>query len=891
MSFEHSDQVDNPKEYFRRPGVVSLGAMAALVVAIFISVSLGSPLLILAGAGTWTQTDMNNVQVTAVAVDPTNPNLIYAGTSGQGVFRSTDGGSTWTQSNTGLANLFVNEIQISIADPTVVIAATGRGPLVGDANAGIYRSTDRGATWTSRLSSFVGAVDVKPQNAQLLYAAGAPPVFRSTNNGADWVQAFADSTVFQNVDMLAVSISPANTSSVLVGGTTEGGTGGVFRTTDGGQTWVRVQDTTIQAVRTLSFSSTNGQLALLGNGQGIWRSRDAGVTWNLVFAGPAVLSILADPADGNTFYVGTFGQGVFQTTNGGDSFQSMNAGLGNQVVRSIAKDRSSPSTLWAGTDNGVWAFTLQTGTQATPTPTSTTPTPTPSPTLTPTPTSQVPPLAISPTSGPPGTIVSYTGTGYTPGGRVSVLLLRTLGIVVSTPTADQNGNISGSFNVPNALGGIQLPFGPIEIFAIDASTFRQAASTTFTLLQPSAAATWYFAEGSTQPPFDTWYLVQNPTDNPSTVRFTFFLGDGTTAVSQFDVDPHSRFSLFANEILPDQAISTRIEADQPVFAERSMFVGFDGNDVAGIAAPSTTWLFAEGSSQPPFHTWLLLQNPDSNPALATITYLVQGGTSQVQLLALPPTSRTSIFVNQVLPDSAFSTQVSSDRPIIVERSMFRFPGNAATDVAGVNQPAQTWFFAEGDTNLAGLPTDTWLLLQNPGAASVPVTITLFPETGSPTAMPQVLGPSSRQSILLNQLFQGSFGMRVDAPSGIIAERSMFIGTEPRGAAATVGSPVLATTWRLAEGSTAPPFDERINIMNPNPQAAAVNIEFDLESGPPVTRSFIAPAQGKLSIVVDDIIPFNAVSALVTTSIPTVVERTMFINKLDSVGLSTKIGIR
>jgi hypothetical protein len=155
-----------------------------------------------------------------------------------------------------------------------------------------------------------------------------------------------------------------------------------------------------------------------------------------------------------------------------------------------------------------------------------------------------------------------------------------------------------------------------------------------------------------------------------------------------------------------------------------------------------------------------------------------------------------------------------------------------------------------------------------------------------------LAPSSRQSILLNELGDlGSFGIRVEAGAEIVAERSMFIGDEPRGAHATVGSPDLATTWYLAEGSTAPPFDEVIAIMNPNGQDAVATVEFQLTGGQRVTANFNVPAQRKLSIAVDDIVPNASVSALVRTSAPTVMERTMFFEKPAGVGTHNTVGIR
>lgn len=504
---------------------------------------------------------------------------------------------------------------------------------------------------------------------------------------------------------------------------------------------------------------------------------------------------------------------------------------------------------------------------------------------------QVPALSTTPGSGPPGTVVSFTGTGFTPGGAVSVLLIEGLGLIVAEPTANAAGAISGNFTMPAPETAPELLFGPVAVFAIDVATGRESGRAFFLLTRPSAPTTWFFAEGSSQPPFDTWYLVQNPTGVSANVSFTFQLDDGTVAVRNFVVAPRSRFSVFANLILPNRAFSVRIDSDQRVFAERAMYVGFDGHIVTGVPAPATLWLFAEGSSQPPFHTWLLLQNPNPEAGTATITYLLPDGTQQVQTVALPPTSRTSVFVNAVLPGAAFSAQVRSDRPIIAERAMYRFPGNASTGVDGVTAAARTWFFAEGDTAAEGLPTDTWLLLQNPNPTPVPVTITLFRAALPPVTLTPTLPASSRQSFFLNQFVTGSFGIGVEAAADIIAERSMFFGLEPRGAHATVGSPELSNLWHLAEGSTAPPFDEVIAIVNPHTVAGTAIVEFQLETGEVITRSFGLPAQRKLSIRVDDIIPSAALSATVGTTIPTAVERTMFIRKLGQVGGHNTIGIR
>jgi len=315
------------------------------------------PAPLAAGAGVWSKMGLGQSQITAIAADPTNPSIIFSGTGGQGVFRSTDSGATWNQVNGGLANLFVNDILISPADPTVVLVATGRGPQVGEPTAGIYRSANRGDSWTSRLNGFVRDLDSSAQNSQIIYAAGATPVSRSTNGGLDWTQAPPDTSIFQNVDMRAIAVSPSDSSTVLVGGATEGGVGSVFRTRDGGLTWTRVVDPTIPGIASIAFSPSDPQQVFFSNSLGIWRSRDAGVTWRLVAGRPGALDLLPDRSSPNIIYAGAAGEGVLQSTNGGDDFQGYGAGLGNLMVRALSSDRTTPQTIWAGTDDGVWAFT------------------------------------------------------------------------------------------------------------------------------------------------------------------------------------------------------------------------------------------------------------------------------------------------------------------------------------------------------------------------------------------------------------------------------------------------------------------------------------------------------------------------------------------------------
>lgn len=728
------------------------------------------------GDNQWTKRDLDGVPVSALAVDPTDQSVLYAGSGdgrfGGGLFRSTDAGQSWSSVVSGLGNLFVNALSIDPASSTIVLAGTGRGPAVGESSAGIYRTTNRGDSWTAVLAGqSIHALARSPQNPQVVYAAGSG-VFRSSDGGATWARLAQGDAALANVDLRGIAVSPADPSLLVAVGNTEGGSGRVLRSTNGGANWALALGGSLGPVYAATFApaSGGGQYLLVATQTGAFRSTNGGVTYERVteeLGNVGVLAVLVNPSNPTHAFIGTVSRGVFESADAGVSWRPLDPSLGNQTIRALAADRRSPQSLYAGSEGGVFAFTF---------------------------------------APPP------------------------------TPTA----------------------------------------------------STWYFAEGSTQPPFDTWLLVQNPTTQTASVRFTFQVQGGGEAVRTALVGPSSRFSLFVNEVLPNTAFSTRVDADQQVFAERAMYVGYDGHVVTGIPGPNSTWLFAEGSTQSPFHTWLLLQNPHSGHARATVTYHLQDGSPVTQILSLPPTSRTSIFVNEVLPNRAFSAVVNADAPIVAERAMYRFPGNAATGVSGVNAPSRTWYFAHGDTSAGA---HTWLLLQNPAESVITANVALLDERGNRTSLPITLPPMSRRSLFLNQVLGfHRFGIVVEASEPIVAEKSLFFGAEPRGAAATQGAAALATTWNLPEGSTAPPFDELISILNPHAQVMNVHVDFQLPNGQVIGRDFAIGPTRNLVIRVDDIILNSAVSARVTTSLPSAVERTMLFGKAGSLGGHNTIGI-
>ncbi|HEX7332698.1 MAG TPA: hypothetical protein VF290_14440, partial [Pyrinomonadaceae bacterium] len=149
--------------------------------------------------GTWQSIGPGNVggRTRALLVDPVNPDVMYAAAVAGGIWKTTNGGNSWSPLNDFLANIAVNSMAFDPSNSNTIYAGTGEGFFNADGvrGAGIFKSTDAGATWT-RLSAtasnanffFVNDIVVSPSNGQNVYAATRTGVFRSLDGGSTWTQ-------------------------------------------------------------------------------------------------------------------------------------------------------------------------------------------------------------------------------------------------------------------------------------------------------------------------------------------------------------------------------------------------------------------------------------------------------------------------------------------------------------------------------------------------------------------------------------------------------------------------------------------------------------------------------------------------------------------------------
>jgi len=346
---------------------------------------------------------------------------------------------------------------------------------------------------------------------------------------------------------------------------------------------------------------------------------------------------------------------------------------------------------------------------------------------------------------------------------------------------------------------------------------------------PELSKTWYFAEGYTAEAFDEYILMQNPNAEQVTATLTLMRDDGYTADFPYELGPYSRTTVHIDS-LPEFgacSVSAKVTASQPIASERAMYFDYNGSKGGhcehGIEAPSKEWYLAEGytvgfveinDGVTSFDSYILLQNPNDEPATVNVEFQREHGQIVPHAVTVPPNSRYTIPVDSIagMESTAFSTHVTSDKDIIVERSMyFSYSGQTGGHVAaGLTQLSKQFYFAEGYT--AG-EFDTFLLLQNPNdeEISVNVTYNVDPSYGQPVTSSYTINPNSRFTVSVDtELPAHAFGMTLSSTDGsaFMAERAMYFnfGTSPNGNPITgghdsTGVSTASTVWYFAEGYT------------------------------------------------------------------------------------------
>ncbi len=358
----------------------------------------------------------NSLSFGALAIDPNNPDVLYAATGemsnnidsylGAGIFKSTDGGHSWTPIGLTHVGAF-SKIEVHRLNSRLVFAgATKSFPglwrsadggqtwertfigsvtdlslnprdtaeiFIGVAGRGVFRSTDGGRTWqpsSTGLPATLGRVCVQqaPSDPNILFAlveqggaGGIGAIYKSTNRGQSWSLSYQGQSDFFNGQgwyNAYIVIHPTNPNIVLAGGID------IYRTADGGATWTNVTfgysgGNVHVDQHAAVFNPLNPSVVYAANDGGMYRSTDAGLTWTPINNGLAITQFYAmaiDQSKDSVNYGGTQDNGTLGSR--GANWGAVAGGDGFFVV----VDPDNPNVLYGEFPNGdLWKRNLATG--------------------------------------------------------------------------------------------------------------------------------------------------------------------------------------------------------------------------------------------------------------------------------------------------------------------------------------------------------------------------------------------------------------------------------------------------------------------------------------------------------------------------------------------------
>ena len=285
---------------------------------------------------------------------PSDPRTYYMGTVGGGVWKTTDAGITWLNVTDGqLATSSVGAIAVAESDPNVVYVGMGEHAIRGVMTShgdGVYRSTDAGRTWTHiglDRTRAISRIRVHPTNPDLVYVAaqGAPyganeerGIYRSEDGGDTWEKVLY---VDENSGASDLSMDMSNPRILyaafwqhrrLPWQVQSGGPGsGLWKSTDGGDTWSRLENGLPDLIGKTSIDVSRANpdrvfaIVEADPGGGVFRSDDRGESWQLVSDNWSArarawyyMEIFADPLDEETVYV--LNAPMMRSIDGGRNF-------------------------------------------------------------------------------------------------------------------------------------------------------------------------------------------------------------------------------------------------------------------------------------------------------------------------------------------------------------------------------------------------------------------------------------------------------------------------------------------------------------------------------------------------------------------------------------------
>ncbi len=282
--------------------------------------------------------------ITAIVVDPRDGKVLYASSwardsdLGGGIFRSGDGGRTWSAA--GLAGQAVRALVMAPSDPNVLVAGTLDGA---------YRSQDGSKTWErispehhAELRNF-DSLAIDPRDPQTIFAGTFHLPWKTTDGGREWKPIHAG--MIDDSDVMSLLIDGADSQRIYASACS-----GIYRSDDSAAQWRKIQGIPYTARRTYAITQDPKQPASVyaATSEGLWKTADGGMTWQRMTPDSWVVNtVVVTGGNPGRVVIGTEELGVLASDDGGEHFQDANAGFEHRQILALGLDAKRSGRILA----------------------------------------------------------------------------------------------------------------------------------------------------------------------------------------------------------------------------------------------------------------------------------------------------------------------------------------------------------------------------------------------------------------------------------------------------------------------------------------------------------------------------------------------------------------